>query len=303
LADPDLMAARAHRIGLRVPIRDGALSDVAAAFDDALPVVPLSVPVADKVGVADPASADAVIASIDAAVEAVALGEARAVVTNPIQKSSLYAAGFHHPGHTEYLGELAGRLFGVTVQPVMMIAGPELRTVPITVHIPHHAVPAALTADLIARTVRTVASDLTRWLGLARPRLVVAGLNPHAGEDGSIGTEDRDVIAPVVAALQAEGIDVRGPLPADTLFHAKARALYDVALCPTHDQALIPAKTLAFDDGVNVTLGLPFVRTSPDHGTALGIAGRGVARPDSLIAALQLADTMSASFERARAVA
>jgi 4-hydroxythreonine-4-phosphate dehydrogenase len=169
-----------------------------------------------------------------------------------------------------------------------------LRVVPVTIHIPLAEVPGALTPDLLEQTIRITHAALIRDFGIATPRLAVAGLNPHAGEDGTMGLEDRDIIAPVIARLRAEGIDLRGPLPADTMFHAPARARYDAAICMYHDQALIPIKTLAFDEGVNVTLGLPFVRTSPDHGTAYDIAGQGIARPDSLIAAIRMAWNMGA---------
>jgi 4-hydroxythreonine-4-phosphate dehydrogenase len=216
-------------------------------------------------------------------------GRAAAVTTNPIAKKSLYDSGFGFPGHTEFLAHLAQAATGEARLPVMMLAGPELRTVPVTIHVPLAKVPGLLSTDLIVATARVVAADLTLRFGIARPRLAIAGLNPHAGEDGAMGEEDRSVIAPAVAILAAEGIAAFGPLPADTMFHPQARATYDAALCMYHDQALIPAKTLAFDKAVNVTLGLPFVRTSPDHGTAFDIAGTGKARADSLIAALKLA--------------
>jgi 4-hydroxythreonine-4-phosphate dehydrogenase len=177
----------------------------------------------------------------------------------------------------------------------MMIWSETLAVVPVTIHIPLRDVPGALTADLIVETGRIVARDLSARFGIASPRLALAGLNPHAGESGSLGSEDRDIVEPAIARLRAEGIDARGPYPADTMFHDRAREGYDVALAMYHDQALIPIKTLAFDDGVNVTLGLPFVRTSPDHGTAFDIAGKGVARPDSLIAALKLASRLAAA--------
>jgi 4-hydroxythreonine-4-phosphate dehydrogenase len=201
----------------------------------------------------------------------------------------LYAAGFRHPGHTEYLAALAANPGEPPPHPVMMLWSESLAVVPVTVHIPLKDVAAALTAELIVRTARIVAHDLRERFGLPRPRLAVAGLNPHAGENATMGTEDRDVVAPAVARLQAEGLAVTGPWPADTLFHAGARGAYDAALAMYHDQALVPIKTIAFDSAVNVTLGLPFVRTSPDHGTAFDIAGKGIARPDSLIAALRLA--------------
>jgi 4-hydroxythreonine-4-phosphate dehydrogenase len=220
-------------------------------------------------------------------------------VTCNIAKKPLYDGGFSFPGHTEYLAHLATLYTGKTTMPVMMLAGPDLRTVPVTIHIPLSQVPQALTTELIVATARITAADLRNRFGLGKPRLAISGLNPHAGEGGAMGNEDQDVIAPAIATLRAEGIDAFGPLPADTMFHPRARAGYDAALCMYHDQALIPAKALAFDEAVNVTLGLPFIRTSPDHGTAFDIAGKGIARPDSLIAALklahQLADTIAAN--------
>jgi 4-hydroxythreonine-4-phosphate dehydrogenase len=291
LADPDLLARTAARLGLRVPIERAEPETAAGIFPRALPVLPLAqVAGAGEVEPGRPSAATApgTIAAIEGAVALVRAGRAAAVVTNPIAKHVLAAAGFPHPGHTEFLAALAAE-GGETPRPVMMLWSETLAVVPITVHIPLRQVPEALTEELVVETARIVAGDLAARFGLARPRLVVAGLNPHAGEAGTIGTEDRDVLAPAVARLVAEGLDVTGPLSADTLFHPRARETYDVALCPTHDQALIPIKTLAFDEGVNVTLGLPFVRTSPDHGTAFDIAGRGIARPDSLVAALRLA--------------
>jgi 4-hydroxythreonine-4-phosphate dehydrogenase len=207
----------------------------------------------------------------------------------------LTRASFAEPGHTEFLGRLAQEATGKPVTPVMMLWSPELAVVPVTIHIPLRQVFSVLSTELIVQTGRIVARDLSARFRVARPRLVVAGLNPHAGEDGTLGEEDRDIVAPAVAQLKAEGIDARGPLSADTLFHERARETYDVALCMYHDQALIPIKTLAFDHGVNVTLGLPFVRTSPDHGTAFDIAGTGKADPSSLVAALKLAARLAAN--------
>jgi 4-hydroxythreonine-4-phosphate dehydrogenase len=222
-------------------------------------------------------------------------GEALAVTTNPIAKAVLYDAGFRFPGHTEYLADLAEKATGAPALPVMMLAGPKLRAVPVTIHIPLKDVPTALTPELIYRTCVTTAADLKHRFGLTAPRLAIAGLNPHAGEGGALGLEDDAVIRPVIDRLRAEGLDVAGPLPADTMFHDRARETYDVAICMYHDQALIPAKALGFDDSVNVTLGLPFIRTSPDHGTAFGIAGKGIAREDSLLAALRLAAELAAN--------
>ncbi len=296
IADPALVAARIRAAGLDVPVRETDAAGASAAFAAALPVVPLGLPMGDRPGRPDQADAPAVVRAIETAVVDVREGRAAAVVTAPIQKATLYAAGFSHPGHTEFLGELAARLWpGEPAEPVMMLAGPELSTVPVTVHIPLAAVPAALTRERIVTVGRIVARDLARRFAVAAPRLALAGLNPHAGEDGTMGTEDRDVIAPAVADLLADGIRASGPHPADTLFHPRARAGYDVVLAMYHDQALIPVKTIAFDETVNVTLGLPFVRTSPDHGTALDIAGRGLARADSMIAAIAMAGRMAAA--------
>ena len=297
VGDAELLVRRAALLGLDVPIEVVTAERTAEVFAAALPVVDLCRDVVGEPGVPSRRDAPAVITAIETAVEEVRLGRAAAVVTNPIHKHALYDAGFTHPGHTEFLGDLAGR-FAVPVdggvwRPVMMLAGPQLKTVPITVHVAlAHAV-QELTAERIVETARIVDADLRGRFGLPAPRLVLAGLNPHAGEDGAMGREEIEVMRPAVEMLVAEGIDIRGPLPADTLFHARARASYDVALCPTHDQALIPVKTLAFDETVNVTLGLPFVRTSPDHGTAFDIVGSGSAHPGSLIAALKMAAAMS----------
>jgi 4-hydroxythreonine-4-phosphate dehydrogenase len=266
-----------------------------STFATALPIVRLKAKVsARSLGKTDTANGPAIVESIERAVDDVRAGRAAAVVTNPINKQALYSSGFAYPGHTEFLGAIAERWTGEPVRPVMMIAGPDLRTVPVTIHIPVADVPRSLSIELIVETGRIVAHDLRVRFGIAAPRLAVAGLNPHAGEGGTIGGEDERIVRPAVAALRAAGVDAIGPLPADTMFHPEARRRYDAALCMYHDQALIPAKTLAFDEGVNVTLGLPFVRTSPDHGTALDLAGTGKARPDSLIAAIKLAAQLAA---------
>ena len=288
-ADPAALAALARRLGLTVPIAETAPGEAAAAFARALPVAPLAARADAEPGAPGPNFAAATIESIERAVASVKSGAARAVVTNPIAKATLYAAGFKFPGHTEFLGALAERDWGVKAQPVMMIWSPSLAVVPITIHVALKDAPRLLTRELIVSTAHIVAAVMMRRFGVARPRLAFAGLNPHAGEGGAIGREEIETIAPAIDTLRAEGLDVVGPLPADTMFHAAARARYDVALTMYHDQGLIPAKTLAFDSGVNVTLGLPFVRTSPDHGTAFDIAGKGVANPASLIAALKLA--------------
>jgi 4-hydroxythreonine-4-phosphate dehydrogenase len=289
IGDPAFYEAAAAMLGWPVPVEATSAPEALAVFGRALPVLPLSTKVSAVPGRPDPRAAAATIGSIDTAVALARGGLAGAVVTNPIAKHVLYAAGFRHPGHTEYLAALSAGPGEPTPHPVMMLWSESLAVVPVTVHIPLKEVASALTTELIVRTARIVAHDLRERFGLARPRLAMAGLNPHAGENGTLGTEDRDVVAPAVAQLQAEGLAVTGPWPADTLFHAGARSTYDAALAMYHDQALVPIKTIAFDDAVNVTLGLPFVRTSPDHGTAFDIAGKGIARPDSLIAALRLA--------------
>ncbi len=291
--DPALYVRVAAALGLDATVAATTPQEAAAVFASALPVVPLGVAVRGRAGAPDPADAPATISSIERAVECVARGEARAVVTSPIAKSVLYAAGFEHPGHTEFLGQLAQRYFNVTARPVMMLWAQELAVVPVTIHIPLRRVFDLLTQELLVETGLVVAQDLKKRFGLAAPRLAFAGLNPHAGEGGAIGREEIEVIAPAIKILRSLGLVAAGPFPADTLFHEAARKTYDAALCPTHDQALIPIKTLAFDRGVNVTLGLPFVRTSPDHGTAFDIAGKGIANPSSLIEAIRLADKMT----------
>ncbi|KZD01544.1 4-hydroxythreonine-4-phosphate dehydrogenase PdxA [Oceanibaculum pacificum] len=289
--DPQRLEALAERLGLAVPVvAIERPAEAAAIFPIALPVLPQTLAAPVISGKPDPANAPAVIQAIDRAVALVQAGEAAAVVTNPIQKQTLYEAGFRHPGHTEYLAELAGP----GAQAVMMLACRALKVVPVTIHVPLATVPGLLTAESIASVGRITAAALRRDFGVAQPRLAIAGLNPHAGEQGAIGREDVEIVAPAVEKLCAEGIDARGPLSADTLFHAEARATYDAALCMYHDQALIPIKTLDFHGGVNVTLGLPFVRTSPDHGTALAIAGTGAANESSLREAIILAGEMAA---------
>lgn len=279
-----------------VPLaRIDAPSSATSAFADALPVLNRPLPIRAIPGQPSSATASAVIASIEEAVALVLAGRASAVVTNPIQKATLGAAGFRHPGHTEFLAELCGG-----AEPVMMLVAPRLtpplRTVPVTIHEPLRAALGRLTTGMIVSAARTVAAALRRDFGIAAPRLALSGVNPHAGEDGTMGKEDKSVVAPAVAILRAEGLDARGPLSADTMFTPIARATYDVAICMYHDQALIPVKTLDMTGGVNVTLGLPIVRTSPDHGTALDLAGCGTADPGSLIAAL----IMAADMARAR---
>ena len=295
LSDPDFLARTAERLSLDVPVEAASAGEAASVFRRALPVVPLAARVDAAPARPNPGTAASTIESIERAVQLTRAGDAAAVVTCPIAKHVLYAAGFRHPGHTEFLADLAAPAGGAALHPVMMLWSEELAVVPVTVHIALRDVPGALDADLIVRTGRIVAADLRIRFGLERPRIAVAGLNPHAGEAGTMGSEDRDVIAPAIERLRAEGIAATGPWPADTMFHARARRGFDVALAMYHDQALIPIKTIAFDDGVNVTLGLPFIRTSPDHGTAFDIADKGVARPDSLVAALRLAGRLAST--------
>ncbi|MDB5577091.1 MAG: 4-hydroxythreonine-4-phosphate dehydrogenase PdxA [Bradyrhizobium sp.] len=294
VGDRDSVSKRAKILGLKIELADIRPEDAAAAFADALPVVATSQAATAQPGQPDDTSAEAALASIRQAVADVATGRASAVVTNPIAKSVLYRAGFRHPGHTEFLAELAAS-GGRTPQPVMMLWSPTLAVVPVTIHLSLREAIAQLSSELIVTTARIAVADLKARFGLTHPRLAVSGLNPHAGEDGSLGLEDQTIVAPAIEILRNEGIEVRGPLPADTMFHAAARQTYDCAICMYHDQALIPIKTIAFEDAVNVTLGLPFIRTSPDHGTAFDIAGSGRANPSSLIAAMRLAARMAAA--------
>jgi 4-hydroxythreonine-4-phosphate dehydrogenase len=295
IGDTDFLGRRARALGLDVPFAVVAPAEAGAAFERAMPVVPLRLSVTAAPGKPDASSAPAAIASIRRAVADVLAGRAAAVVTNPVAKNVLYRSGFAEPGHTEFLAKLVAQATGKPVQPVMMLWSAELAVVPVTIHLPLRDVVTTLSTNLIVQTGCIVARGLAARFGIARPRIAVAGLNPHAGEEGALGEEDAAIVAPAVKQLQAEGIDAIGPLPADTLFHEKARASYDVAMCMYHDQALIPIKTLAFERAVNVTLGLPFVRTSPDHGTAFDIAGTGKADPSSLVAALALAARLSAN--------
>ncbi len=287
--DPERLRDLARALGLEAPVRPIERPEEAASvFPHALPVLPQPLAAPAAAGAPDPVNAGAVIASIDRAVALARAGRVRAVVTNPIHKRSLYEGGFEHPGHTEYLAALAGGAV-----PVMMLAAPGLRVVPVTVHVPLREVPGTLTRERIVACGRIAAAALASDFGIAEPRLAVAALNPHAGESGSLGREEIETIGPAVADLRAAGIDASGPSPADSLFHEQARARYDAVLCMYHDQALIPLKTIDWRGGVNVTLGLPFVRTSPDHGAGLDIAGTGRADPASLRAAIALADEIA----------
>ncbi len=266
----------------------GSPAEAEAACAQGVPVLRHAFAGRRTSGTPDPAQAQSVIDVIARGVDLVQSGQACALCTAPIHKQALQeGAGFAHPGHTEYLAHLAG-----VDRVVMMLASERLRVVPATIHIPLAQVPQALTGHLLEETIRITRAAMIRDFGVTSPRLAVAGLNPHAGEGGRMGAEELEVIAPVLERLRAEGYDLRGPMSADTMFHAAARARYDAAIAMYHDQALIPIKTLDFDRGVNVTLGLPFIRTSPDHGTAFDIAGQGVANPTSLIEALRMAQAM-----------
>ncbi len=266
--------------------RIGDPNEAAALFDRALPVLYIQDAGEITPGVPDTDGARCSLSALELAVGLARSGTAGALVTGPVSKAQLYGIGFIDPGQTEFVAERCGI---ARENAVMMLAGPTLRVVPMTTHIPLSAVPGALTIDLVVARSRATARGLTRNFGIEAPRLAFAGLNPHAGESGSIGREEIDVLMPAIELLREEGIDCTGPIPADAMFHHSARTRYDVAMCCYHDQALIPLKLLHFDDGVNVTLGLPIVRTSPDHGTAFDIAGKGLARPGAMIAAIRLA--------------
>lgn len=287
--DPVRLTAIANRLDWDVPITEITTSSEAPdVFDRSLPVLPLSLPQPSIPGQPRAENSAAVIASIERAVELTQSGQTSAVVTNPIQKKILYESGFRHPGHTEFLAELAGP----KITPVMMLACEGLRVVPITIHQSLASAIASIRQDAIVSITQMTITALIRDFGISRPHVMISGLNPHAGEDGAMGREEIEIIRPAVEQLKKMGHSVTGPAPADTLFHERARSAYDAAICMYHDQALIPLKTIDFRSGVNITLGLPFVRTSPDHGTALEIAGTGVADEASFVAALRAAAVM-----------
>lgn len=288
--DAEFLKRRSQQLKLDISFNDYLDSGIC---ENSLAVFDIDNPLIGNAGKPDTKDAIGTIKSIDTCVELTLTGKAAGVVTCPINKHVLYDAGFKQPGHTEYLAELGTKHTGEAITPVMMLAGPELRTVPVTIHIALHEVPQKLTEKTIIETATITAQDLRAKFGIQSPRLAIAGLNPHAGENGSMGHEDAQIIRPAIAQLKSLGINAWGPLPADTMFHKQARETFDVAICMYHDQALIPAKTLGFDDAVNVTLGLPFIRTSPDHGTAYDIAGTGKANPSSFIAAMKMAYEMS----------
>jgi 4-hydroxythreonine-4-phosphate dehydrogenase len=293
LGDPEVFSKRAQDLGLKVPIEEMSASDTACeSFGRALPVYPLHLPKPVMSGKPDVTSAAIIIEAIDIGVEWVRQGKAAALVTNPINKKLLSEAGFVHPGHTEYLAELCSEN-NKAPRPVMLLTSGDLRVVPVTVHIPLKDVPAALNEELIIETVNITVSSLRDSFHIPAPRIGITGLNPHAGEDGTLGHEEIETIIPAIEQLKAQGLDVSGPLPADAVFQERLRGTYDVIIAMYHDQALIPVKTLAFDRTVNVTLGLPIVRTSPDHGTAYALAGTGKASAGSLIESLRLAENLS----------
>ena len=294
IGSPEIIQKHAEQIRLPIPIEViSGPRETAEAYDQVLPVIDLGLDSDFHFAVPNQNTAQTVISAIDHAVEYIMRGQARAMATAPIHKAALYSAGFTSPGHTEYLAEQVKKHIGKEFQSVMMLASEELCVVPLTIHEPLHKVPELINHALLVRTIKTIHDSMKKYFGLPSPRIAVSGLNPHAGENNSMGTEDSQIIAPAIEAIKKKGIDVSGPIPADTMFHKAARAQYDVALCMYHDQALIPIKTIDFDAGVNVTLGLPIVRTSPDHGTALNIVGRGTANPTSMINSLKLADRMS----------
>lgn len=296
LTDPTFIESRARLLGEKIALQQWneewssqALQD---AFSQSLLYHPLKNSIEDTPSKLLSQNSPAVVEAIETAVGLIQQGRASAIITNPINKNALYEAGFKYPGHTEFLGALA-KQWGGTYRPVMMLAGPELRTVPATLHIPLKDVPEALNTRDLVELMMITARELHERFAIPSPRIAVTGLNPHAGEEGTMGNEDRDIILPAIRAAQDAGLTVTGPHPADTLFYAQKRKTYDAVIAMYHDQALLPVKTLAFDETVNVTLGLPFIRTSPDHGTALDIAGKGIARPDSLLAALRMAAEMA----------
>jgi 4-hydroxythreonine-4-phosphate dehydrogenase len=295
IGDPALLASRARFLKLDIPLAECTAEQATARFASALPVFPTGEVATASPGKPDRTSAAAARAAIERAVDLAGAEKVSAIVTNPIAKSVLYEAGFEFPGHTEYLAHLAARGGGAVPRPVMMIWCEELAVVPATIHVPLKEVPALLSIDLIVETGRIVARELRERFGIARPRLAVCGLNPHAGEEGRIGREEIEIIGPAIERLVQEGIAASGPHPADTLFHPEARKRHDVVIGMYHDQVLAPIKAIAFDRAVNVTLGLPFVRTSPDHGTAFDLAGTGRANPASLLAALKLAERLAAT--------
>ncbi|WP_407965062.1 4-hydroxythreonine-4-phosphate dehydrogenase PdxA [Bartonella sp. C271] len=293
LADPEIIRSRAHFLQLNIDIKSVSTHNVVESFPISLPIIPLKNRQSDQLGLSSPDNAAGIIESIERSVQLIQSGHGRALITCPIAKKSLYDFGFNFPGHTEFLAYLAQKFSNQQYHPVMMLAGPQLKTVPITIHIPLNKVSSSLTCNLIIKTALITENDLKTRFAMNSPRLAIAALNPHAGENGAIGKEEKKIIIPAIEYLKKKGLNIIGPLSPDIMFHERIRKTYDVALCMYHDQALIPVKTLDFDTTVNVTLGLPFIRTSPDHGTAFDIAHKGIASPESFISALKLADQLT----------
>ncbi|MGC6485286.1 MAG: 4-hydroxythreonine-4-phosphate dehydrogenase PdxA [Candidatus Puniceispirillales bacterium] len=288
--DPERLMQLAGDMGIRLRAEVvGSIPEAEALAPESLAILPIHWPEPPQPGAPTVANAPRVIDAITEAASLARSGDVLALVTNPIQKSTLYAAGFSSPGHTEYLGMLDGP----QSRPVMLLHNPMLKIVPLTIHIPLAEVPAAITPQKIEETAHILEDSLRRDFGLTQPRIAITGLNPHAGEGGALGHEEEQIIAPAIASLQAQGMHASGPFSADTLFHEDRRQDYDAVIAMYHDQALIPVKTLDFHHGVNVTLGLSYIRTSPDHGTALDQAGQHNANPASLMAAIDLAFSMA----------
>lgn len=287
-----LIRQRAKLLGKEISIIECSAKDANSYFANSLPIFNIGDNFIDSPKTINKKTAKITIQSIEKAVEDNISGQCKALVTAPIQKSVLYDAGFKFAGHTEFLASLC-KENGQAPFPIMMLAHENLRVVPLTIHVPLKQVPELLTKELIVKSTKIIANDLQTRFNIKNAKLAICGLNPHAGEDGTIGFEDRDTIAPSVKELQQFGIDIVGPLPADTIFYPPHWKQYDVIIATYHDQALIPIKTLAFDKGVNITLGLPIIRTSPDHGTALDLAGSGNTSISSMLAALKMADKMS----------
>ena len=293
IGDVGVLEERNKQLGLSVPVIGVKNAKQAIGCENALAVISTKAPMECQPGIINTANSAGVIEAIKRGVKGIYAGEFSALTTCPINKKALYECGFDFPGHTEYLAHLAGEIDNIQYHPVMMLAGPKLRSVPVTIHIALSHVEEALDVDIIVQTARITAGDLVKKFGIDDPILAIAGVNPHAGEGGAMGREEIEIITPAIEILKSEGIRAVGPLPADTMFHKRARKQYDVAICMYHDQALIPAKILGFDDSINVTLGLPFIRTSPDHGSAIDLAGTGKAKINSFVAALKLAGKMA----------
>ncbi len=290
--DIEFLRARANRLGLKVIIKAADASTAMDVFEHGLPVFDMGFEVADSPGVESANGGQLVIQSIKLAVESCLAGESRGLVTAPLNKGAIQRLGFQFPGHTEYLAHLCAK-DDISPTPIMMLAHEGLRVVPLTIHVALSAVPGMITHAMIVEHVQIIAADLQKQFGIEQPHIAVTGLNPHAGEDGAFGHEDAQEIVPAIASLKETGLNVEGPFPADTAFHLPNWEAYDVVVAMYHDQALIPIKTVAFDRAVNVTLGLPIVRTSPDHGTAYDLAGGGKASTSSMLAAIKLADRLS----------